>query len=231
MGNPVNTWAISVGKELLAAVSGLVLVLFLVMHLSGNLLLFQGPEVFNAYSARLHAMGILLWAARLGLLAAAITHGVFTVWLFLANRAARTTGYAVRKYMGNTNLVKRTMMYTGLMVLAFVLFHLYDFALADKTGPRSVVAAVSGGQSLGLYGVVWGSFSDPLHSLFYLAAVWAAGLHFSNAVSTIWVTLGVLTEAATAKVNFVARLFGLLIALGFSSIPIYVFIMTHLRGV
>ena len=106
----------------------------------------------------------------------------------------------------------------------FVLLHLHDFTFRNTAGPRSIVAGMNTGESLGLYGVVWNAFASPLHSILYIVAMAAVGLHFSNAVSTIWVTLGVLTDAATAKANLIARILGAAIALGFSSIPIYVLV-------
>ncbi len=221
----------TVSRELLVAVSGLVLVLFILVHLAGNLILFRGPDAFNAYSQHLHELGLLLAAIRAGLIAAFVLHVVMTAWLVLANRAARTTRYAVQRTMGNTNFVKQTMIYSGLLILVFVLLHLYDFTFIDKAGPYSVVEGRNTGQSLGLYGIVWNAFSNPLHSLLYIVAMAALGLHFSNAVSTIWVTLGVLSDAATAKANLAARVLGAAIAVAFSAIPLYVLAMTHLRGV
>ena len=228
-----DTWlksiaASTIGKALLVAVSGVVLVLFILGHLAGNFILFWGPEAYNAYSHHLHGLGSVLWVVRAGLMAAFVTHVGFTVWLALANRAARDKGYTVRNYGGGTDLVKLTMLYTGILVFVFVLFHLNDFTLGDKTGPATAVAGLNAGQSLGLYGLVWNSFANPLHSMLYILAMSAVGLHFSNAVSTIWVTLGVLTDTATPKANLAARILGALIALGFSSIPIYVLAATHL---
>jgi len=224
------TLSTTIAKELLVAVSGLMLVLFVMGHLTGNLLIFRGPEVYTDYSRHLLSLGPLLWTARIGLAAAFVVHGTFTVWLALANRAARNTPYAVRKYEGGTNLVKLTMLYTGILVFVFVVLHLHDFSFRNKTGPATIVAGMNAGQSLGLYGLVWNSFANPVHSLLYILAVWAVGLHFSNAVSTIWVTLGVLTDEATAKANLAARVLGVLIALGFTSIPLYVLAATYLAG-
>jgi succinate dehydrogenase / fumarate reductase, cytochrome b subunit len=217
----------TVARELLVAVSGVVLVLFLLAHLAGNFFIFWGPDAFNGYSRHLHALGVLLWMERLGLATAFVAHVAFTLWLALSNRAARDTRYAVHRRLGGTDLVKLTMLYTGIVVFVFVFLHLYDFAFSDQAGPRAVVA----GQSLGLYGLVWNSFANPVHSLLYILAMGAVGLHFSNAVSTIWVTLGMLTDAATAKANVAARVLGGLVAVGFSSIPIYVLATSFLRGV
>jgi succinate dehydrogenase / fumarate reductase cytochrome b subunit len=210
-----------VARELLVAVSGVLLVLFILGHLAGNFILFRGPEAYNAYSRHLHDLGALLWVVRAGLLAAFVAHVTFTIQLALANRAARKTGYTVVTRLGNTDFVKLTMLYSGLLVLT----------LANTAGPRADVIAAHGSQNLGIYGVVWNSFSNPIHAVLYILAMAAVGLHFSNAVSTIWVTLGVLSDAATARVNLAARVLGALIAVGFSSIPVYVLFATHLTGV
>jgi succinate dehydrogenase / fumarate reductase cytochrome b subunit len=226
-----GAYTTTVARELLVAVSGVLLVLFILGHLAGNFILFRGPEAYNAYSRHLHDLGALLWVVRAGLLAAFVAHVTFTIQLALANRAARKTGYTVVTRLGNTDFVKLTMLYSGLLVLTFVLLHLHDFTLANTAGPRADVIAAHGSQNLGIYGVVWNSFSNPIHAVLYILAMAAVGLHFSNAVSTIWVTLGVLSDAATARVNLAARVLGALIAVGFSSIPVYVLFATHLTGV
>jgi succinate dehydrogenase / fumarate reductase, cytochrome b subunit len=217
----------TVAKELLAAATGLALILFVVVHLGGNFLLFWGPQAFNSYAEHLHA-SILLPVARVLLLAAFLGHAASTLALALDNRAARSTRYAVAKTMGGTDFTKRSMLYTGVALLIFVLLHLCDFALRDKTGAAAVVP---GGQNLGVYGLVFNSFSQPSHVVFYVLCVWALGLHLSNVISTLWVTLGVLTDSATARVNLLARAAGLLIALGFTAIPLYVFTVSRWGGV
>ena len=120
------------------------------------------------------------------------------------------------------------MLYTGILVFAFLVLHIADFALGDQTGPRSVADGLDKGKSLGLYGLVWNSFANPIHSLLYIVALCALGLHFSNAVSTIWVTLGVLPDKAMSMATCVAQVIGALIALGFISIPLYVLASTYL---
>jgi len=214
----------SITRELFIAASGLVLVMFILGHLAGNFFLFGGAAAYNGYSEHLHALGVVLWAIRLGLVTALLVHVVLTVMLALENRAARKTRYAVSTTAGGTDVAKLTMIYTGLLLAAFMVVHLVDFTFSDHTGARSMVA----GENLGLYGVVWNSFANPLHSLFYILAVCAVGLHLSNAVSTIWVTLGVLTDAATVKVKRISKVVGALVALAFCSIPLYVLATTYL---
>jgi succinate dehydrogenase / fumarate reductase, cytochrome b subunit len=218
----------TVPREILVALSGVALVLFILAHLAGNFFIFGGPDAYNAYATRLHSLGILLWFARLGLAATFAVHVALTLWLALENRAARNTRYAVRTNAGGTNIAKLTMLYTGLLVFAFVILHIVDFAFGDTAGPRSVMHGAKIAGSLGLYGLVWNSFANPVHSLLYIVALCAVGLHFSNAVSTIWVTLGVLTDSATTKVNLAAQAMGALVAFAFCSIPLYVLAVTYL---
>lgn len=215
-------------RELWAGVSGVVLVLFIAGHLAGNLFLFGGPDAYNAYARHLHALGPLLWIARLGLLTALVVHVTFTVWLALDNLAARNTRYAVRSKACETNLAKTTMLYTGIVVFAFIVLHIVDFAMGDQTGPRSVVGSSGTGESLGLYGLVWNSFANPIHSLLYIVALCAVGLHLSNAISTIWMTFGVLPEEAMFTVKRTAQVMGALMAFAFISIPMYVLAATYL---
>lgn len=226
-----NRFASTVSQELLVAASGLILVFFIVGHLAGNFLLFRGPEAFNGYAEKLQSMGPLLWLVRFGLLTSLITHVGLTIRLRWLGYCARDRRYAVRATMGGTTFAKQTMIYTGLLVFLFLFLHLYDFTFGDKTGALTIVSGRAGGEELGLYGLVWNSFLNPVRVGVYVAAVWAVGLHFSNAVSTIWVTLGVLSDAGTLRANRAARVLGAFIALGFCAIPLYVLATTYWLGV
>jgi succinate dehydrogenase / fumarate reductase cytochrome b subunit len=211
--------------ELAAALSGIVMVLFIFGHLVGNLLLMAGPETFNAYAAHLQALGPLLSVMRLVMVTSLLAHVTFTVWLkLLGLGAARPGRYAVTVRRAPKGLGTRSMIYTGLLILCFILLHVYDFTFANKTGVRSMI----NGQSLGLYGVVFNGFSNPAHSGLYIVAMCVLGLHFSHLLSSLWVTLGILADRATAGADFTARTVGALVALGFICIPMYVLVKTHL---
>ncbi len=215
----------TVVMELAAALSGLVMVLFVLGHLCGNLLLFMGPGVFNAYAAHLQALGPLLAVVRLAMVSALLVHVAMTVWLRLLGLGAAGPGrYAVSARRARKGFGTRTMIYTGLLILCFLLLHVYDFTFADKTGARSVLH----GQGMGLYGVVFNGFADPPRAAFYTLAVCAVGLHLSHLLSSLWVTLGVLADRATPGADFTARAAGAAVALGFTAIPLYVLIKTRL---
>jgi len=222
-----NVWLSStVARQLLAACSGLVLVLFIFGHLAGNFLLFLGPDTFNSYAEHLQSLGPLLWMARVVILLSAVLHIWMTISLKLRNRTSRNVPYAVTRRNADRPLGTPTMIYTGIIIACFVIFHISDFSLADKTGPRSII----GGQSLGLYGVVLNGFANPLRAIAYIIAVWAVGLHFSHLVSSLWVTLGVLSDRATRVMNRVALTVGVLVALGFTTIPVFALIRMRLLG-
>jgi len=218
--------ATTLGRELLVGVTGIMLVGFILIHLSGNLLIFGGPEVFNAYAARLHSLGALLWVARIGLITVFIVHISAAISLAKANRAAREERYDYQHYVGRKSPASRLMLFSGLCLLFFLFFHINDFTLRSPTGPRAEI----GGEALGLYGLVWNSFANPLRSLFYFAAMACLGMHLSHAIASVVVTLGALREKATPNVDLGARIAGAAIALLFSTIPLYVLIRTHLMG-
>jgi succinate dehydrogenase / fumarate reductase cytochrome b subunit len=112
-----------------------------------------------------------------------------------------------------------------------VLFHVYDFTVTgDREGARSFVDGMSE-ESMGLYGVVFNSFANPVRSLFYIIAVCAVGLHLSHAISSVVVTLGFLADKSTDRAEFAAKAIGLIVALGFSSIPLFVLFRAHVIGV
>ena len=222
---PGNRFTTTVGKELIVGVTGILLVGFVLGHLAGNLLLLLGPEAFNDYAEKLQSLGELLWVARIGLIVALVAHVSMAISLALASRQARgEQRYEVEHSVGRKSVATRFMVISGVTILAFLLFHIYDFSISgDIEGPGSVIKGM-GEESMGLYGVVFNSFANPLRSLFYIIAVCGVGLHLSHAIASVVVTLGILTEKSTDKVEWVARVIGLAVAIGFSSIPIYVFI-------
>jgi succinate dehydrogenase / fumarate reductase, cytochrome b subunit len=217
----------SVAKELAAALAGLALVAFILAHLAGNFYLFFGPEAFNGYAEKLKSLGPLLWLARAGLIIMFATHLALSVWIrYTGLRAAGWSRYAVQTTSGGTTIAKRTMLYSGILMVCFLALHLKDFTLASKEGVGTDV--IFFGVEMGLFGLVWNAFANPLHAAIYILAVFAVGLHFSNALSSVWVTTGLLSEKATRAANRAALALGMAIALAFSSIPVYVLVRTYL---
>src|SRR5438270_2005337 len=117
----------SVGRKMIVAVTGVILILFVIGHLLGNLQLLLGPEWINAYSQHLRDLGPLLWLIRAFLLTTVILHIYFTILLALENRRARPVRYIDRQYV-KASWASRHMVVSGLVVLAFVIFNLLLFS-------------------------------------------------------------------------------------------------------
>lgn len=216
----------TVAQELAVAITGVMLVLFIFSHLGANLLIYLGPEWLNAYAEHLRAFGPLLWVARLGLIAAFVTHIGLAIKLAIQNRATRSQRYAVEAHLGRKGPATKFMALSGIIIFCFLILHLTDFTLRSHEGPNTIV----GTEHLGLYGLVWNFFGNPLRVLIYIIAMCALGLHLSHAISSMVVTLGLLHEHTTQRMENIARGIGLVVALGFASIPIYVLLATHLGG-
>src|SRR5207245_9105253 len=112
----------SVGKKMIVAITGIILILFVIGHLLGNLQIFIGPDWINGYSQHLRDLGPLLWAIRLFLLTAVIIHIWVTIDLTIVNRCARPVIYIDRCYVKAT-FASRHMVMRGLIVLAFIIYH------------------------------------------------------------------------------------------------------------
>lgn len=177
-----------IGKKILMAVTGVVLFGYVVLHLLGNLKVFQGPEHFNAYAEGLRTLGAplfgrsqLLWIARVGLLVAAVVH-IWASWVVTrASWAARPESYR-RLALRETTYGARTMRWTGLLVLAYVVYHLLDLTFG-AANPAHIAGDV--------YHNLVASLQRVPAAAFYIAANVAVGLHLYHGVWSAAQTLGV----------------------------------------
>jgi len=198
----------SIGRKVLMALTGLCFILFLSAHLAGNLLLYQGGKAFNAYATRLHSLGPLLNVFETGLLALALVHVFFGIWLFYENYRARPIKYAVKKNGGGQTLGSATMLYTGLLVLAFVVYHLIRFHFVDKT-------------SVTIYEIVKKAFQNPIEVTLYVIAMAAVAVHVSHGFWSAFQTIGAHHLKYMPLIKGVGLIFSVVIGLGFGFIPIY----------
>ena len=207
----------SIGKKVLMALSGLALSGFVLAHLAGNLLIFRGPGALNAYAAKLEHLGPWLWVPRAGLLAAIIVHIWTSVQLSLENRRARPQPYA-RFRPVETTLAARTMMATGILLLAFLIYHLLHFTFR-VTNPEISHGLDAFGRR-DVYTMVVRSFQQPLLSLAYLLGVGAVCFHLSHGIASTCQTLGLNNERTLALVSQAGAWAAVLIFLGYSAIPL-----------
>jgi succinate dehydrogenase / fumarate reductase cytochrome b subunit len=214
----------SIAKKQIVALTGLLLILFIITHLAGNLFIFAGPRVFNAYAHRLHSLGPLLLLARAGLFVIFATHIIVTYLVVTENIKARggLKRYAIDKTVGKRSLAERIMPWSGLYIFVFLIFHILDFATADQHGSRTFLY----GKSYGIYGLVFNSFKDPVHSLLYIIAMCFLGMHLSHGVQSVVQTSGFRPQWASV-IKKTGDYFSLIMVIGFSSIPIYVYYLSH----
>ena len=197
-------------------ITGLIMVGFVLAHLSGNFLLFKGAEAYNGYADFLHNLGPILWVARLGLLAAFIVHMALTIRLSILNkRARRKHYYKYRNHRSESSLATRLMPLTGTVIFLYLIFHLLDFSLAKKVG-------IVGGVDLGLYGLVVTTLGNPIHAIMYIISMVCVGLHMYHAFQSVFQTFGIMTHASQQKIGLVSKAFGVAIAVLYSSIPVYI---------
>jgi len=215
----------SIGKKWIVGITGLILLLFVIGHLIGNLQIFIGQEVFDKYAAFLQGLGDLLWAVRIFLITVFVLHIVTTILLAIQNRKARPERYAVNHYKRST-FASRTMLISGLIVLCFVIVHLLDFTFM-KTHPE--FRTLEDPQHLhDTYHMVIALFQQPLFALFYVLGVFLLCLHLSHGIQSFFQTLGLNSKHLTPRLVFGGRVVAWAIFAGYAAIPLA--ILLHLKS-
>lgn len=199
----------SIGKKLMMALTGLAFIGFLAAHLAGNLTIYAGKTAFNGYADKLQALGPLLHLFRAGLIAFALVHILTGLYLFLLNRKARPVGYRMDASAGGRTLSSRTMPYTGILILAFVVFHLFHFTFVDKT-------------STTVFDIVTAAFNQPLYTLLYVVLMVVVALHVRHGFWSAFQTLGINHPKYMPGVAAVSIAAGVVVALGFGLLPLVI---------
>ncbi|MBT6121417.1 succinate dehydrogenase cytochrome b subunit [bacterium] len=210
-------FASSIGKKQIAALTGLMLSAFVVIHLLENFLLFKGPDVFNAWVNTLQSTKPFLYVIEFGLLGIFLLHLFTTFKIVVENKRARKKGY--REEVATKILVK-IMPISGTALLIFIIFHLIDFRFTNHHGAASIVM----GEDLGLYGLVYNYFQNIFRVIGYCIGLAALGCHLSHAIQSVFQTFGIFSEKYNhlIKKTSVGLATGLM--LGFSAIAILIYL-------
>ncbi|PXA03091.1 succinate dehydrogenase [Coraliomargarita sinensis] len=230
----------TIGRKILMALTGLVLVLFVMGHMLGNLQIFLGAEVINAYAYKLHHVmpTAALWAIRLFLLASVAVHIWAAISLTLDNKKARPSNYAENRRVQAT-YASRTMRISGFILLAFIIFHIAHYTarvvpgmLYDESIENSVtqVPLVKGGEIVQKNGhdVMTFNVNDMMVagfqvwwvSAFYIIATGLLCMHLAHGVSSMFQTLGLRNKEWRKRLNLVAVAYGWIVFIGFAVIPL-----------
>lgn len=219
MHRVVSIYRLTVVKKVLMALSGVILFLFVVGHLFGNLKLFLGRDEFNTYAAGLRTVGqpflppeLGLWIARLGLLAALLIHVIAAVELYLLDRRARPVAYRRLEFTGYS-YASALMTYGGLALFLFVIYHLLHFTFG--TVHPSFVPGDP-------YHNVVSGFQHPLAAIVYILAMVPLGLHLYHGLWSATQTLGANRPACEKWRRPLAGCIAIGIVLGNIAIPLAV---------
>ena len=211
----------SIGKKIVMALSGLVLVGFIIGHLLGNLLIFNGPDALNAYALKLRHLGPLLWAARGFLLLAVLAHITTSMELAIENRRARPQAYRMQRH-AETTPAARLMVVSGLLVLAYLSYHLLHFTFRVTNPDLSHSVDALGRHDV--YSMVVRSFQHAPIALAYVAGMAFVCLHLSHGVASAFQTLGLTNERTLPVLSWSSRLFAVAVFLGYSAIPVAILV-------
>jgi succinate dehydrogenase / fumarate reductase cytochrome b subunit len=205
----------TVGAKMLVALTGVGLTLFTLFHMLGNLKLFQGPEAINHYAHFLkNDLGVLIWIARASLLAIFVLHIVLAVRLTLRSRAARRIPYQFHAYVQATT-ASRTMIWSGLVLGLFIVFHLAHFTfgwvMGVEVAPGQYVNYLNLRDAHGdqdVYTMVVAAFRNPVISFLYIVSQLALFLHLSHGIQSSFQTLGLKNRRFVRAI----RIFGVALA-------------------
>lgn len=205
----------SVFKKVVMAVSGIILVLYLIAHMIGNLKAFSGAEEFNHYSEWLRTIGnpalpgaTALWIIRIVLLVAVAAHIWAAVSLWKQAKRARPRGYVTKKANAQS-YASRTMRWGGVIIAAFVIWHLLDLTWGTVNSQGDAEP----------YDRLVASFSNPVSTAFYAIAVILVGMHLRHGIWSATQTLGQSNRRREVTVNYAATAIATVLTLGFLLVP------------
>src|ERR1700730_12517509 len=210
----------SVGRKMIVAVTGVILILFVIGHLLGNLQIFLGPKWINAYSQHLRDLGPILWLIRIFLLVSVILHIYFTILLAIENRGARPEAYRDRSYV-KASWASRHMVVSGLVVFAFIVFHLLHFT-ARKFNPQFPLLILDPLNRYDVYSMMVYGFQNVYVSSFYIIGLFLLTLHLTHGSSSFFQSLGLTNQRLAPKLAIGGRIFAWLLFIGYASIPLVV---------
>jgi succinate dehydrogenase / fumarate reductase, cytochrome b subunit len=217
LNRSIGFYQASIGKKVVMAVTGVILFGYVLGHLIGNLQIYSPDTTqINNYAHFLHSHSVLLWVVRCGLLASVILHITASVQLWMLKRKARPQAY-VKKDDVPASYAARTMMWSGPIIAAFVIFHVLHLTVGSvmplhnlPDGDMDVRANVIAG------------FQNPAVAIFYIVAMGMLCLHLYHGLWSMFQSLGVNHPRYTPLIKKFAAAFAWFVAIGNISIPVMV---------
>lgn len=208
----INLIKSSIGRKILMSISGLFLIIFLITHLSINIFIFFGEDFFNNLTHFIEnnlIIMILQYILALGF----IIHIILGLFLYIQNKKARgKINYSVNKWKYNSSFNSRSMLYTGIIILLFLIIHLYNFLIPIKTSI-----------TINNYELIKNLFKSHVYTLIYILSFIALAIHLSHGFKSAFQSLGFLNKRFIPLVSSLSIIYYSLICFGFSIIVIWFF--------
>jgi len=217
----------SLGKKIFMGFSGLMLCGFIIVHLIGNLtLLLPDKDPFNKYANFLTTgVGNVIYVAEFLLASVFLIHFIYALFVTFDNWRARPQKYAVvkdAKHTSKKSLASRTMIYTGIVVIVFLVWHLLHF----KFGEMIMYTTADGQVIRDLYIVVYKFYGNIVNIVLYIAVMALLGFHLSHGFWSAFQSLGLNGKRFTPFIYGIAAIFAVVMAAGFIVLPVWIFIIT-----
>ena len=219
-----------VGRKLVMSISGIALVLFVIVHLLGNLTIYipDGGDTFNTYAAGFEAMGPFLYVIELGLLAVILIHIGWGVTTAIKNWRARPDNYAEKADSkggpSNLSLASKNMIVSGTVLGVFLVVHIWHFRVQKMfTGEKT---DVTGQETTDLYAMVHSAFQEPFWVVFYVGCMVFLAFHLRHGFWSALQSLGAMKPEWSKAIYGIGFFVAVLLAVGFMGIPLYIFFAT-----
>ncbi len=210
----------SIGRKAVMAVTGLLMVLFVVTHLLGNLSIFAGPDGINAYAEKLHSLGPVVWIFRIVMVVAVVLHVVLSIQITLENSAAKPDKYAVAKSLKAT-FASKNMIWTGVLLGAFIGYHLLQFTF--RVTP-DVVLGEDAQSRFDVFTMVLSSLERAPIAIIYVVAMVALFLHLSHGIQSTFQTLGWSNAKLLPQYGRWGKVASSLFLIGYGAIPVLILV-------
>ena len=217
LDRPLRFYEATIGKKVVMAVTGCILFLFVAGHTIGNLQVYIGSEQLNHYAEMLQSLHGMLWVVRGVMLVTVILHIIMAIQLWLINRRARPMNY-IRQGWVQASFASRTQIYSGLLVGAFIVYHLLHFTI----GHAYLQLQNLPDGNIDVYAHVIQGFQQVAASIVYIVAMICLGFHLSHGVWSMFQSVGINHPRLTPCLQKFAVVIAILIAVATISIPVSV---------
>ena len=217
----INFYTSPIGKKIITGVTGLGLTLFVLVHMTDNLVLFTSASAYNQLGHFINSWGILLYIIEFTLLALVIFHAAIAIWIRLSSQQARPVSYNQLNSAGKPSkqsLSSRTMLITGLVLLVFLVLHLSTFKFGTYYS-----TTVNGVEMRDLARLVIEKFQHPFYAFGYVGVMLLLGLHLRHGIWSGLQSLGAMNAKLSPIVYAIALILAILIAVGFLILPLAIY--------